>query len=422
MNRTHLRVLFAGGLPAVNTDCHDYPVLTPRATCQFPGLHIEIIKRIADRMGLILDATYLEGELPIVGTVENNTITGMLGYVYNKTYDTIGLSVGQNEERKKYFEYSKPLYYSLNMAFINMPDNKWDKYFAYLQSYQNNSWIAIGIALMLQCLLTVIVHKVEEDLQKASVRHTVSESIWQIIRLQLLQPESLQLTSNAGKFSVVIFSLVQCTVIMGVLSSYIFSNLVRPPQSIPFKTFSQFTSLIAEGKLHLIDLGSAGLLHELIRTSNASDLLGLRHALVKNPLRVGNSVEEVMDMMDTPGAVLVRFDDEHLTFKVHEKCGLYIYDSLLPPSFGYLVFKKGFPYMNEVNRAVDLEHHNFRKMWLKYLRSYRGQLGCSPVSYRRIEEHYPYIGTVMMLALAEIIAFTLFVMELFVHYFYRKTF
>ncbi|CAD5210409.1 unnamed protein product [Bursaphelenchus okinawaensis] len=369
MNKTHLRVLFAGGLPAVNTNCYDYPVILPRTTCQFPGLLVE----------------------------ENGTITGMLSYIYNESYDTIGLTVGVNAARKEYFEFSKPVYYKLNVAYINMPDNKWDKYFAYLQSYQYNSWFAIGIALMLQCLLTVMLHKVEEELNQASVQHTVSDSVWQIIRLQLMQPESLQLSSNAGKFSVVIFSLIQCTVIMGVLSSYIFSNLVRPPQPIPFKTFSQFTSLIDSGKLHWVDMGTSGSLHELIRTSNAADITEFRMALAKNPIRFGKTVKEVIKMIDVPGAVLIKFEDENLAFEVNKKCGLYIFDSLFPPTHGYLVFKKGFPLMDEVNKAINLEYHNFNKLWLKYLRSYQGQLGCSPVSYHQIEAHYPYIGTAIIL-------------------------
>ncbi|CAD5214821.1 unnamed protein product [Bursaphelenchus xylophilus] len=420
MNSSVLRVLYAGGLPGINTNCTGFPVLTPRKSCQFPGLHVEIIKRIADVLNMTIEPYYHEGELPVVGSIIDGKITGLMGYIHNGSVDTIALMVGQSEERRKYFEFTDPLYYSLGKVFINMPENTWDKYFAYFQSYQCNSWFAIGVALILQCLLTVLVHKVEGELKQEAVRCTISESVWQIIRLQLLQPETLEHSSTAGKFSVVIFSLVQCTVIMGVLSSYIFSNLVRPPQPIPFKSLYEFTSLLEAGTLHLVDVSSTGPMYDMIQTSNASDLVLLRRALKQNPVRKTNSVEHALEMMDEPGAVLVRYEDEHLAFEAYKKCDIYISEALLPPSRGYLMFKKGYPRMEEVNKAIGLEYHNFRKMWLKYLRSYRGQLGCSPPGYRRIEAHYPYIGTVLMLFLTESLALLVFFLEVFVHCFYRR--
>ncbi|CAD5213980.1 unnamed protein product [Bursaphelenchus xylophilus] len=413
-NITKLRVLYTGGLPAVNTKCIGYPVQNPKKTCMFPGLHTEIMKLFADRLGLTVEPLFIHSEQPFIGDVENDTVTGLLGYVHNDTVDTIALCVGQSDERRKYFDFTNAVYFSVGKAFLNVPENTWNKFFAFFQSYQYTSWIGIGVALLLQCILCIFVNRIEAQIQMRNTKKRFIEVVWQMLRLQLLQSETLQYSSMAGKFSVVVFSLVQCTVVMGVLSSYIYSNLVRPKPPLPFKTFSQFTAMMADRTLHLVELTKASIFYDTVMKSNASDFTRMRHAFSGNPLRLGTSIKHVLQLLDEPGAVLLRYEDEHLSFEAYKKCNIYMTDMLLPPAWGYFVFKKGFPFMDQINQLLERERYKIDKLWNKYLRIYRSQVGCIPSDVQVIGAKYPYIGTAITLFVVELIAIALFFGEVII--------
>ncbi|CAD5209540.1 unnamed protein product [Bursaphelenchus okinawaensis] len=307
MNITTLRVLYTGGLPALNTDCFNAPVISPRKGCMFPGLHVEIIKLIATRLGLKIEPHYHPSEQPVVGHVVDGIPNGLMQLINNGTVDTMALAVGPDDERRLFFDFTEPVYYSLSRVLINVPSSDWHSYTAFFESYHFSAWICIIFALMLQCGFCMVVNRVESFVRKRESHRSVADLVWKIVRLQLLQASSVENNLVAGRISFFIFSLVQCTVIMGVLSSYIFSNLVRPEDPVPFKTFSQFTSLIADGTLHMVEVTKASIFYETVVNSNATDFSELRNALESNPLRLGKDIDDVMDMLDKPGAVIIRY-------------------------------------------------------------------------------------------------------------------
>ncbi|CAD5209538.1 unnamed protein product [Bursaphelenchus okinawaensis] len=227
--------------------------------------------------------------------------------IHNDTVDTFALTVKGDDERRRFFDFSEPVYYSISKVLINVPSQSWHKYMAFFESYQFTLWVAILIALMLQCALSVIFNRVEVKINKNEKKKRISDLVWQIVRLQLMQPEDVNCNITAGRISVFIFAFIQCTVIMGVLSSYIFSNLVRKQDPIPYKTFSQFASLIADGTLHMVEVTKANIFYETIYKSNAADYVELRHALDKNPIKLAKNIEELLVFLDEPGAVLVRY-------------------------------------------------------------------------------------------------------------------
>ncbi|KAI6174512.1 hypothetical protein M3Y97_00999000 [Aphelenchoides bicaudatus] len=55
------------------------------------------------------------------------------------------------------------------------------------------------------------------------------ESAFQILRIQLLQPDTQQVSfqTKAGKFSLFFFSLVQCSILLGVFSSFVLANIIN---------------------------------------------------------------------------------------------------------------------------------------------------------------------------------------------------
>ncbi|CAD5213978.1 unnamed protein product [Bursaphelenchus xylophilus] len=63
-NITKLRVIFTSGMPAMNRNCIGYPVLVPRTSCLFPGLHTEILGMIARRIGLEIEPVIILQEQP----------------------------------------------------------------------------------------------------------------------------------------------------------------------------------------------------------------------------------------------------------------------------------------------------------------------------------------------------------------------
>uniref|UniRef100_A0A1I7SCN2 PBPb domain-containing protein n=1 Tax=Bursaphelenchus xylophilus TaxID=6326 RepID=A0A1I7SCN2_BURXY len=334
----------------------------------------------------------------------NGSIDGFLGLIHNGAADTLALTVFQDDARREFFDFTKPLYFSYCKAFLNLPRDDWNKYFAFFQSYHYSAWIGIVTALLVQCALCIFVNRIEARVQKRDSTESVFELAWQMLRLQLMQSETLQHSLTAGKISMVIFSLIQCTVVMGVLSSYIFSNLVRPKPPIPFTTFAQFTSLVADGTLHLVEVTKRNVFYETVIHSNAADFTAMRKALESNPLRLGASLHHVVDMLDEPGAVLLRYEDEHLAFDTARKCNIYVTDMIFPPVYGHLVFRKGFPFMKQINEFITKEHWRVQRLWRKYLKAYKNHVACVPSNVEVIGSKYPYIGTAIALFLAEMLA------------------
>lgn len=78
----------------------------------------------------------------------------------------------------------------------------------------------------MQCCLCVIIRQTETQMNNANPI-SILESGWQMVRLQLLQPEKVFFKSKAGKMSIIFFSLIQCAVLLGVFSSWILSNILR---------------------------------------------------------------------------------------------------------------------------------------------------------------------------------------------------
>lgn len=94
---------------------------------------------------------------------------------------------------------------------------------------------------------------------------------------------------------------------MGVLSSYIFSTLIQKPDHLPFKTFGQLVQLVDDGTLHLVDRHADAIFYGLLGNSSGNEAEFFEAAVEKNPIRIGESIEEVLDLLDSKGAVMINY-------------------------------------------------------------------------------------------------------------------
>lgn len=140
----------------------------------------------------------------------------------------------------------------------------------------------------------------------------------------------------AGKLSLVLFSFLQCVVMMGILSSYIYSILIRHPPPLPFQNFQQFVDRIADGTLHVVTNLSPDGFYSNLQHWEGLDVELVSAALRRNPpLHVG-TIARVLRYMDRPGAVVFTYVSGYIgVLKTKSNVSLHCNDSnLFGPSRG----------------------------------------------------------------------------------------
>lgn len=272
--------------------------------CPFPGLLVEIIHLIAKEMHMKIE--------PIIFNDNDNNTTldtddmhDALEYIKNGSADTLAMGTQWTPERLNHFSFSASLYKIQSRFIMKQHQNTYTSMWSFFFIFDSRTWLVsfnfkiynafqtIFSALVMQICLCVIIRQVEVHMKNAKPIGVV-ESTWQMIRLQLLQPEKIYFRSKAGKLSIIFFSLVQCAVLLGVFSSWILSNILRAGHLAPADSVERLIERIAKHDFHMVTTNTASWFYEELNHSRVFPFAELRAATHYNRIRETKSPDDTL--------------------------------------------------------------------------------------------------------------------------------
>ncbi|CAD5214559.1 unnamed protein product [Bursaphelenchus xylophilus] len=412
MKEGDFKVLYFHSTPLVNDDCSRFPTFKASKECMFPGLCVEIISLLADKLNLNL--------VPVVVNhrntyeyIQNGTVYGILNYILNGTVDTIASAYLMNDYFDEKFNVSEKLFYTEKKLIGLHQKDGFSQYFGFFGSYQTTVWIAIGLSLALQCIFSVIVHRVEKELYEDK-KSKWSEVIWRIVRLQLLQPQNCQSKLLSGKCSIIIFSLAQCAILMGILSSYILARLMSPEHFIPLKSLGEVLRAMDREQVYFVETLHYPLLRQTLIDVGWQQGLNMTEVLARNPIRYAKNDEEAMTMLNNNEAVMMRFDTDDFYFNGLKNCDFMTsFDAIEVLKRGFL-FRKDYELLPRINKIIEQEELTITRLYSKYMQDYKTKKTCRRKGRSEIGI-YPYLGLGIFLLVVNTSATFVLIFELITH-------
>ena len=75
---------------------------------------------------------------------------------------------------------------------------------------------------------------------------------WKFLRLQLYQPDDFDYATSAGNFAVLVFTIMQCRLLLDMYQALLLSALLQPSSEDPFTSARDMINMIASQRYHLI--------------------------------------------------------------------------------------------------------------------------------------------------------------------------
>ncbi|CAD5210640.1 unnamed protein product [Bursaphelenchus okinawaensis] len=250
------------------------------------------------------------------GNIVNGTPTGILQYVYNDTVDTIAMTYGNDGHLDSHFTLTTSMFYK-----------------------SDTNWMDVA---------------------------------WRMLRLQLLQPQTCESGLIAGKLSIIIFSLAQCAVIMGIMSSYLFSNLIKPPNPIAFCNIQEMVVGVMKNDVHIVEISDFRVKNALIQ-AGALEGIDMEEVFKYNPIRIASNISDALEKLHEKGSVM---DDDEFLYRAIRHCDVVMNDDAIQPGYSSFVFRKNHPLLPQVNRILSEEKLEIRRIWVKYMVRYKERLNC----------------------------------------------
>ncbi|KAI6174514.1 hypothetical protein M3Y97_00999200 [Aphelenchoides bicaudatus] len=314
-----LKVFYPAHFPLVADDCASFPAMHVTPVCKYPGMIVEVINNLATDSGFkIQPITALDYGFDMQNFTDINS--QMFTMLENGDFDLLALPLQKTTPRERRFQFSNVLYNTPSRVLKREQRQKYDQTWSFFETYDSYTWISLGIAWLIQWLLCVTFRHVESRLSgQGSTR--LSESAWQILRIQLLQPEQVPFRTKAGKFSLFLFSLVQCTLLLGIFSSFILASILHPKQSDSRNSMRMFLRHLRNKEYVLVTHNSQKSIFELINSSTMYPYANLKQAFENNPLKLVDTIEEIINKLATDSGFKIQpvsafdygFDRENLT-------------------------------------------------------------------------------------------------------------
>uniref|UniRef100_A0A914HUJ6 Solute-binding protein family 3/N-terminal domain-containing protein n=1 Tax=Globodera rostochiensis TaxID=31243 RepID=A0A914HUJ6_GLORO len=330
-----LRVLFTRTPPETFDNCRKFPTLHPTLACPFPGWCAEVIGYLAEFMHLKIDPIDYNNVVGHVnwGKFVNGTWDGIFGMIYNGSIDTVCQFFQYTDKRAKYFSFSYPvtssqLYYLVHARVMDFSSRMWNTF----SPYGLSTWVALGLMLVLQSLYCICKMQV----------------VWKLVRFQLYQPDSFDFITAAGNFSLLVFTVVQCRLLMDMYQTLLLSSLLQPPPNNPFTNAGEMIKLVARKQYQFVTNYKHSWYFEEILMANSSYEMSLRAAIGENIVETKN--ENSMTMVH-----------------VRSRCNFALISDGLPLMPAHFVFLKNSPILPALNKAIVMNRDFIRRTYRKYM-------------------------------------------------------
>ncbi|KAI6216392.1 hypothetical protein M3Y95_01278900 [Aphelenchoides besseyi] len=362
-----LRVVYNRYYPAASSDCDVFPPSLNR-NCAFPGLMVEILHLLVHELNMTIETIVLpDSHDPYVSASD---LQKSLQYVTNGSADTVAIALQPTIERLSNFSFTSPLYRVQTRFLLASNKDIYGGIWSFFSTYDSRTWLTMLIALTMQICLCVMVRQVEIHIKDARPI-SILESAWQMVRLQLLQPEKVYFKSKAGKLAIISFSLIQCAVLLGVFSSWILSNLLKPNTALPVNSVERLIDRITTKEYHLITRNKGTWFYDEVNRSQAFPFPSLRSAIEFNPVRLSHSVEESLRRVSNGRSIVFVQDDSETYMKAAGRCDLVSLQTDMPITTAHLVLKQNSPLLKDMNQAIQNNVMKIMRICRKYMETWR---------------------------------------------------
>uniref|UniRef100_A0A915DIR9 Uncharacterized protein n=1 Tax=Ditylenchus dipsaci TaxID=166011 RepID=A0A915DIR9_9BILA len=369
-----IRVLFAKNPPDAFDDCVHFPTTHPTLECPFPGWCVEVIYHIAQYLHYTIEPVIAHarvGELNW-GSYSNASWNGVLGYIENGTVDTACLFYQRTGLRAKHFSFSYPILnvkpaYAVHSRPEDLSSGMWNAFTPYAKS----TWTAMAVMLMVQTIYCMFVTRVEVKMQRRKEFHPF-QIVWKFLRLQLYQPDNFDYVTRAGNFAVLVFTIMQCRLLLDMYQTLLLSALLQPSSGNPFTDARDMIKMIASQRYHLITNYIGNWYFEELKFSNVSHYRSLRAATASNPVHVANSVASALDKVEVGGYIFPIQQDSLAMQMAKRRCNLVFVTEGLPEMSSHFIFahksrnNSTQHYLAAFNDAILMNMDFIRRTFTKY--------------------------------------------------------
>ncbi|KAI6193414.1 hypothetical protein M3Y96_01015200 [Aphelenchoides besseyi] len=385
-----LLVFFPNYFPFVSNECSRFPSLHVTANCLMPGALVEIIHAISTEANLTikpytaLDFGYTLNELDDIGTF-------LYDLIENGTIDFVASSLQWTKKRAERFEFTESIYEAQTHVIKRRHEAKYEKIWSFFATYDNKTWIALGVAWILQFVFCLITYCCESNLTQQSTP-SPAEVAWRILRIMLMQPDNVEFKTKSGKLSLFFFSLLQGTVLLGVYSSCILANIIHSNQNRHPETMAKLLQDLQNNEFYIAATNPQKWIFEKINTSTEYPYSELRSALTGNKIHVLPRIEEVINLVVEDRGILFNQDDDRSFFESLKHCELTaLYDSM-PRVRAHLMFRKNHPHLSAVNSAIRTNRLLFQRILAKYSERAKNNVHCGDTVGYEALKLTPYTG------------------------------
>jgi hypothetical protein len=197
--------------------------------------------------------------------------------------------------------------------------------------------------------------------------------VWKMLRLQLQQSNGpLVFRTLAGKFTMTVFALLQCLLLLSLYQTWIVYSLARPKPSAPFASLDELLRQLELGKETLVRRREYSF--QLLRSwfydemaySSDKPYQELRTILAKHPPVEVNRSAEVLTYLSKGKYVTVTTEDDRVHFMASTECDIMMVYDDMPMKPTHMVFRKGYPLLERVNDAILEESVNIKRIMTRY--------------------------------------------------------
>ncbi|KAI6170325.1 hypothetical protein M3Y98_01227900 [Aphelenchoides besseyi] len=393
MNQTELKVFYPTYFPSVNAECQRFPTLHPTKKCPFPGLLVEILTLLAHDCQLkIVPSTYLT-----MGYVEESVSVGfdeLEQMMLNGSLDVLAMGFQDTERRRSLFEFSEVMYFVRTRLLRQHRVQSFIQMWSFFKTYDRNTWIAFAAAVLAQWIFFVLVRRFEAYKLKQKPT-SVLDCAWVVIRLQLLQPEKIDFQCICGLFSCLVYSLLQCSILLGVFGSFILVSIIRP---LPYISdpIAGLVQSIKLGNHYMVTDDSLNWFNERINSSELFPYAELRSALKSNPRKIVRTRDEALNLVANDNGVMFQQTDVGSYYRMSNYCNILAIEDNMPLVSSSLMLRPNHPLLPKLNRAIVGNRPRIRGIVHKYLTLAEWKNKCSDPKAFTTLSLAPYTGVIIV--------------------------
>ncbi|KAI6238625.1 PBPb domain-containing protein [Aphelenchoides fujianensis] len=369
MSGPELRVYFAPYYPAAADDCRRFPTLKVTPYCPFPGLIVEILHLLSQDANFTI-VPYSWQTLGFANE-DDVTIRDLVVAIRNGTLDLMGMGFQKTQWRETQLHFSEPLYI-VNTRLLRKTNEKklqqvWIKCLKLpFRTYSPETWYAFLAVCLVQWAFCVLVRRFEAYTRREQPVG-VLECAWQVFRLTLLQPERTSFRAASGSFSFCIYSILNCSILLGVFGSFILASIIRPKEDV-YDPFRALLDSVQAGRNYMVTNDPNNWFYEQINRSNDFPFLELRRAMEKNPLRTVWTRAEALDAVINDRGLLFQQMDEGSFFTAKSYCGLTPLERNMPTVPAHFMLRPFHPLLPRLNWAIKRNRVRIQNIFSKYYR------------------------------------------------------